>query len=170
MSTIPLGSVTIILADKSVALQTWAPRTGTNTLFDHYTPNPSVPGVWVLGPHLVRTAKLDRGTLSLEGDLDKSTTIDIWGPSSIKKVTWNGKSIRASKNEQLKSLHGNLTMDIDLNSIKTPVLSELTWKCQDSTPEINPDYDDSTWVVANKTSTARPQQPYQGKYVLYGEE
>ncbi|PVG04082.1 putative beta-galactosidase [Serendipita vermifera] len=170
ISAIPLGPVTIILADKSVALQTWAPRTGASTTFGHYTPNPSVAGVWVLGPHLVRTAKLDRGTLALEGDLDKSTSIDLWGPSSIKKVTWNGRDVRLSKNAQLQSLHGNLTMDIDPNSVGIPQLSELNWKCQDSTPEISPDYDDSTWVVANKTSTARPQQPYQGKYVLYGEE
>jgi hypothetical protein len=168
ISAIPLGRVTLVIADKSVALDTWAPRTSADNTFARYNPVPGVPGVWVLGPYLVRTASLDRGTLALEGDIDKGSSIDIWGPSSIKKVTWNGKSVRISTNKKLQSLHGDLSMDV--SSVSVPKLSDLTWKCQDNTPEANPDYDDSTWVVANKTSTARPLQPLQGKYVLYGEE
>ncbi|CAG8667854.1 12887_t:CDS:10, partial [Acaulospora colombiana] len=168
ISAIPLGSVTLVIADKSVALQTWAPRTSIANNFARYNPVPGVPGVWVLGPLLVRTASLNRGTLALEGDIDKASSIDIWGPSSISKVTWNGKSVRVSKNKQLQSLHGDLSMDV--NNVNVPKLSDLTWKCQDNTPEANPEYDDSAWVVANKTSTARPYQPLQGKYVLYGEE
>ncbi|PVG04083.1 putative beta-galactosidase [Serendipita vermifera] len=168
ISAIPLGSVTLIVADKSVALQTWAPRTSVANNFARYNPVPGVPGVWILGPLLVRTASLNRGTLALEGDIDKASSIDIWGPSSISKVTWNGKNVRVSKNKQLQSLHGDLSMAV--NSVNIPKLPDLTWKCQDNTPEANPDYDDSSWVVANKTSTPRPYQPIQGKYVLYGEE
>ena len=44
----------------------------------------------------------------------------------------------------------------------------------DSLPELSAGFVESSreWVVANKTSTARPagMQPYSGKYVLYADE
>lgn len=170
ISVVSNNKVVLIIADKTIAYETWAPRFQPSSGFGHYTPTSNVPGVWILGPHLVRNATLQGNTLAIQGDLNVTSTIDIWGPSSIQKVTWNGKSVSVSNNSKLRSLHGSIQLDVSANSISVPNLSQASWKYLDSIPEADPNYDDSTWTVANKTSTARPQQPYEGKYVLYGEE
>lgn len=170
VTAIPVGNAVIILADKASALATWAPRLAPSTDPGHYTPSPDAAGVWIMGPYLVRSVSLNKGTLSLEGDLNSTANIDIWGPSSIKKVTWNGNPVALSRNTLRGSLSGTVKYTLKSNAIKIPDISRSTWKCIDNTPEAYADFDDSKWVVANKTSTNRPQKPYAGKYVLYGDE
>ncbi|KAG8817311.1 hypothetical protein FRC17_011287 [Serendipita sp. 399] len=170
IAAISVGKAVVIIADKASALSTWAPRTAAGRGANYYTPSPQVPGVWVTGPYLVRSASLKGSNLELQGDVNADTTINIWGPSSIKSVTWNGKSVSVSRDDQLKSLRGKLRYEIDTSKVKIPDMSKARWRCIDNTPETSPSFDDSKWVIANKTSTPRPQQPTQGKYVLYGSE
>ena len=160
----------IILADKASALATWAPRIESSAGTGHYTPSPDAAGIWVMGPYFVRSASLNKGTLALQGDLTSTVPVDIWGPSSIKKVTWNGSPVPLSPNESRGSRTGTLKYTLNSASIKIQDLSKSTWKCIDNTPEATVDFDDSKWIVANKTDTHRPQKPYAGKYVLYGDE
>ncbi|KAG8777856.1 hypothetical protein FRC15_011091 [Serendipita sp. 397] len=170
IAAISIGKAVVLIADKAVALASWAPRVTSGKGVNYYTPSPQVAGVIITGPYFVRTASLKGSTLTLQGDINTDTTIDIWGPSSIKTVTWNGKTVSVSRNSQLKSLRGKLQYNLGGNKVKIPDISKGRWKCIDNTPEISASFDDSTWVVANKTTTARPQQPYEGKYVLYGSE
>jgi hypothetical protein len=109
--------------------------------------------------------------LAITGDLKSGSTteLEVLAPSSVKSVTFNGKSVKVSKTP-LGTLKGSIaTKDL---TPKLPSLKTLQWKCTDSLPEVAVGFDDSKWVVANKNSTARPSefQPHGGKVVLYADE
>ncbi|KAG6832764.1 hypothetical protein H0H87_000417 [Tephrocybe sp. NHM501043] len=170
ITVVTFGKTRIIVADKKTASAFWAPRLAEKgTGHDHYDLGPSVDSVLVKGPYLVRGATALSSTLQLTGDLNATTTIDIFAPKAFTGVTWNGKTVKVSKTD-IGTLRGSVSLPADLRSVKVPVLNDLEWKCADSLPELSADYDDSTWVLANKTSTLRPQQPTAGKNVLYSSE
>ncbi|CAE6498012.1 unnamed protein product [Rhizoctonia solani] len=118
------------------------------------------------GPYLVRSAEIKGNTVALTGDLDKDTTVSIYGAPKGSKVTWNGKSVSVSTSNIVDGLvQGKVT--ISKGQINVPTLSN--WKYSDSLPEISTKYDDSAWVVANHTTTTSPYKPYYGDgRVLYG--
>ncbi|CAE7054863.1 unnamed protein product [Rhizoctonia solani] len=118
------------------------------------------------GPYLVRSADIKGNTVALTGDLDKDTTVSIYGAPKGSKVTWNGKSVSVSASSVVDGLvEGKVT--ISKGQVNVPTLSN--WKYSDSLPEISPKYDDSAWVVANHTTTTSPYKPYYGDgRVLYG--
>ena len=62
------------MADKKTASGLWAPRVGAAG----YDVTPETPAVWVLGPYLVREARLEGSTLALTGDLNDTSTIDVF--------------------------------------------------------------------------------------------
>jgi hypothetical protein len=125
-----------------------------------------VPSILVSGPYLVRSANISGPTLTLTGDLNSTTTIDVFAPSRISKLTWNGASVKVSKSS-LGSLRGEVSLPTAITDASIPDLKGLDWVCEDSLPELKAYFDDSVasgeWVVANKTSTQRPQQPTAGK-------
>lgn len=121
-----------------------------------------MPSVLVHGAYLVRSAAINGSTLALKGDLNSTTVVDIFAPSSISSVTWNGVAVDVSESE-FGGLTGSVSLPGTLDKVEVPVLEELDWVCADSLPELAPDFDDSDWVDANKTSTQRPQKPTNGK-------
>lgn len=127
-----------------------------------YDQAPDVPSVLVFGPYLVRNATLnDSGTLlALNGDLNETTTIDIIAPPTVQEVSWNGELVPVELSS-FGTLRGRL--QFDLQPPLLPDLRRLNWSCIDSLPEIHPGFDDSSWVTANKSSTARPYQPFGGQ-------
>ncbi|KAI0343743.1 putative beta-galactosidase [Trametopsis cervina] len=168
ISAVSVGNVTVIIADKHTALSFWNIRLPSPT-HTQYDQAPDVPSVLIFGPYLVRNATLGSSgsTLVLNGDINATTTLDIVAPPTVKAVTWNGQSVRV-ETSPIGTLRGQVTL-----GLKTPELPDLKaarWRCTDSLPEIEPGFDDSTWVTANKTSTARPYQPLGGKFVLYADE
>ncbi|KAJ8507813.1 hypothetical protein ONZ45_g9854 [Pleurotus djamor] len=173
VSVVSFDNKRIIIADKKEASAFWAPiltaRGGEQV---PYTPTPDLPSVLVRGPYLVRSASLEGHRLFLTGDLNSTTTIEVFGSSDIKGVNWNGKPVTARLSE-LGSLRGTVQIPRSMHDIRIPKLEELEWRCADSLPEIKEGFDDTderVWVVANKTSTKRPQQPTAGKFVLYAGE
>ncbi|KAG6916269.1 hypothetical protein DXG01_007613 [Tephrocybe rancida] len=163
ITVVTIGKTRIIVADKKTASAFWAPRLAVNgTGLDHYDISPSVPSVLVKGPYLVRSAAAHGSTLQLTGDLNATTTIDVFASRQLTGVTWNGKSVKLAESD-IGSLRGTVALPGDLHSVHLPVLSDLEWKCADSLPELNVEYNDSKWVLANKTSTLRPQKPTAGK-------
>jgi len=143
----------IVLTDRSTAYNTWFPSTSK----DPFTPENST--VIVQGPYLVRSASISQKTLSLEGDLEDSATVEIYAPSVISKVSFNGKNIKVSKTK-----YGSLVGKLDsatntIESIKTGLPALTNWKAADALPERLAEYDDSKWTVANHTSTQKPTKP-----------
>lgn len=162
LSTLEIGNTVIYIADKKTASGIWAPRLVNPELTGQYALTPDVPSVWVSGPYLVRTAWLEDSTVHLTGDLNNTTTIDVWGGPSISSVTWNGEMIEVQRTKT-GSLQGTIQFALENGPPDVPNLVELDWKCAESTPELASDFDDSTWTLANKTQTTRPFKPYQGK-------
>ncbi|RDB18471.1 putative beta-galactosidase A [Hypsizygus marmoreus] len=170
ITVVNIGSKRIIIADKKAASGFWAPRLAVSGMgHDHYDLGPDVPSILVHGPYFVRSAAARSGTLLLTGDLNSTTVIDVFAPSKFISVTWNGVPVKVARSE-LGSLRGSISFPTVLNSVQVPVLEKLQWSCADSLPELDSTFDDSTWVLANKTETSRPQKPTGGKNVLYSSE
>ena len=164
LSAVSFGKTVVLVAPKETALSFWnvhLPSTSA-TIYDRA---PDVPSVLVLGPYLVRNASLaDNGSvLVLQGDLNATTTLQVFAPASVRRVTWNGANVKVTKSP-LGALTGTLTL-----TAKAPELPDLKtaeWSCTNALPEVQDGFDDTAWVVANKTSTARPYQPFAGKVCM----
>ena len=165
LSTLEIGKAVIYIADKKLASGIWAPRLVNPELSGQYVLTPDVPSVWVSGPYLVRTAWLEDGTVHLTGDLNATTTIDLWGPPTIGSVTWNDKKVEVQRTKT-GSLQGTIQFDLENSPPSIPDLAGLDWKCAESMPELASNFDDSEWTLADKTHTSRPFKPYEGKVCL----
>ncbi|HEY7048445.1 MAG TPA: beta-galactosidase [Jatrophihabitantaceae bacterium] len=102
--------------------------------------------VLVYGSHLLRTASTLTGPLALTGDTADAGPVEVWSaPASA--ITWNGKTLHTSatsSGSQLSRLPGSVPVTL-------PALTN--WKHAEETPEAQPSYDDSSWQVANKTTS-----------------
>ncbi|KIJ53629.1 glycoside hydrolase family 35 protein [Sphaerobolus stellatus SS14] len=163
VSAVKFGSTVVIVADKAAAGTFWQPRLSAS-----YDVSPDTPSVLVIGPYLVRNATISGSSLLLTGDIQKVTDLTIIAPSAVKSISWNGKQVTSGKASSGVGLAARLNDIPKLPAL--PSLKSLVWKSADSLPEIAPSFDDSKWVVANKTSTSRPLQPFAGKVVLYADE
>lgn len=161
LSVVQFGNSRIFVVDKQTALSFWNVRL-SNDIGLHYDQSPDVPSILVFGPYLVRNATLGNfGTqLSIFGDLNATTTLEIVAPRTVKDVKWNGKSISVRKTDW-GTFRGELVFDVEKPLL--PSLRGSEWMCTDSLPEIRDNFDDTEWVLADKTETARPYQPYAGK-------
>ncbi|KAH7388838.1 beta-galactosidase precursor [Pyrenochaeta sp. MPI-SDFR-AT-0127] len=119
--------------------------------------------------YLTRTAKVTGDTLALTGDLNATTPLEILGgaPSSLSKLTFNGDDF-----EFTISKEGIVSASIDYPRPKFPVpqLNELEWKYIDSLPEIQPNYDDSKWTVADLKKTYNSLRPLTTPVSLYSSD
>lgn len=168
VSVVRFANTTVLVVDKYTARSFWAPRVGSTEGTDVYDLSPDIPSVLVAGPYFVRSATLDGTTLALKGDLNATTSLQVW--TEAESITWNGEAVDAVLNEETGALEAELAYPEVLGSIEIPVLQDLEWVCADSLPELAEDYDDSAWAAANKTETTRPQQPFSGENVLYSAE
>ncbi|KAK9851439.1 Glycoside hydrolase [Penicillium brevicompactum] len=155
------NGVLVYLLDKETAWNFFAVPTTSDPLVD-----PSKQ-VIALGPYLVRTAAISGNTVSLVGDNANKTSLEVYtGNSKVTKIKWNGKEI-STKKTAYGSLIGSAPGAQDAK-ISLPALK--SWKAQDTLPEIQPSYDDSRWVVCNKTTTVNAVKPltlpvlYSGDY------
>ncbi|CAE7074419.1 unnamed protein product [Rhizoctonia solani] len=172
LTRVSVGKTSVWIADKTwLAPRIWQPRVSGTSGNGRYDLSPRTGSVLVFGPYLVRNATVKGSTVAITGDVKSGTTteLEVLAPSSVKSVTFNGKSVKVSKTA-LGTLKGSIaTKDL---TPKLPSLKTLKWKCTDSLPEVAVGFDDSNWVVATKNSTARPAefQPLGGKTVLYSDE
>ena len=99
------------------------------------------------GTHLLRTAasRDGGGVLELTGDNGTDPGIEVF--TSAGSVIWNGHAVHA-KVSSTGSLVGTISTAA---AIALPALTD--WKYQAESPEAQPGFDDSTWAVADKTST-----------------
>jgi hypothetical protein len=101
--------------------------------------------------YLLRTATRSEKSLYLTGDLNTTSSLEILaGAKNVKNVHFNGKKLHLTQ-----SSHGRLTATLEYlpPSLQIPDLTKLRWKYIDSLPEAKPEYDDSTWIVADNTET-----------------
>lgn len=172
LTRVTVGKTSVWLADKAwLAPRIWQPRVSGTNGNGIYDLSPRTSSVLVFGPYLVRNATIKGSTLAITGDLKsgETTDLEVLAPSSVRGVTFNGKSVKVSK-----TATGTLKGSVGVKDLspKLPNLKTLEWKCTDSLPEIAVGFDDSKWTKADKTTTARPAryQPLGGKLMLYSDE
>lgn len=147
------NGILVYLLDIPSAYSFHAPPTSSDP---NITPDKHI---FVLGPSLVRSAKIHGSTISLIGDNANSTKIEVYtGLSSITTISWNGEGIPTYRTAYGSLTNANIP-GAETLSFSLPNLSALEWKTADSLPELSPTYDDSHWTVANKTTTLSPVKP-----------
>ncbi|KAJ7648397.1 glycoside hydrolase family 35 protein [Mycena polygramma] len=158
----------VLFADSATATTFWAPVVPANVTFGSYWAIGSNSTVLIGGPYLVRSATISGSQLALVGDLNTTAPLTVVAPSTVKSVTWNGASVRLNTGiTATGGFTGTLTPRAAVKSVSVPKLAG--WKFMDSLPEIGPTFDDSTWTLANHTTTNIPLKPYYGDgRILYG--
>lgn len=164
----------VLFADTDTAATFWSPVIVGNSTdpLRNYWGIGTNDSIIVGGPYLVRNASISRSTLALRGDLQKSVKLTVIAPKSVHTITWNGAkvSIDAAASSILSfrgGFVGQLRTKASAHTIQVPKLTG--WKFKDSLPEIQQGFDDSSWTVANHTTTNIPFPQYYGDgRVLYG--
>jgi beta-galactosidase GanA len=131
--------LTLLLADKPTAETFWRQDTAAGP-------------VLVRGTHLLRTAAMDGDKLALTGDNGDDPGIEVF--TTARNVTWNGQPVSAN------------TIPVAA-PVTLPALTN--WKHQEESPESAPGFDDSSWVVADKT-TSNSVTPVTGGPVLFADD
>jgi hypothetical protein len=125
--------------------------------------------VIVKAGYLMRTANVTGDTLSLTGDLNATTSLEVLGgvPSTLSKLTFNGEEFdfKVSKEGVVSA-----ALDYPKPKFAVPLLSELEWKYVDSLPEIQPGYNDSAWKVADLKKTYNSLRPLNTPVSLYSSD
>ncbi|KAJ3728073.1 galactose-binding domain-like protein [Lentinula guzmanii] len=165
----------ILFADRDTVSTFWAPTIASEHSSDPFVNYWSIgtnETVLVGGPYLVRSAVVSGTELALRGDLNatnglQGTSLTLIAPSSVQSLTWNGERVSLDTNSKSKIRTGKISSTQVF--IQVPDLEEIGWKFNNSLPEIQADFDDSDWVVANHTTTNIPFPMYYGDgRVLYG--
>ncbi|KAJ3783301.1 glycoside hydrolase family 35 protein [Lentinula aff. detonsa] len=165
----------ILFADRDTVSTFWAPTVASEHSSDPFVNYWSIgtnETVLVGGPYLVRSAVVSGTELALRGDLNatnglQGTSLTLIAPSSVQSLTWNGERVSLETNSKSKIRTGKISSTQVF--IQVPDLEEIGWKFNNSLPEIQADFDDSDWVVANHTTTNIPFPMYYGDgRILYG--
>ncbi|KAJ4000709.1 glycoside hydrolase family 35 protein [Lentinula boryana] len=165
----------ILFADRDTVSTFWAPTVASEHSSDPFANYWSIgtnETVLVGGPYLVRSAMVSGTELALRGDLNatnglQGTSLTLIAPSSVQSLTWNGERVSLETNSRSKIRTGKISSTQVF--IQVPDLEEIEWKFNNSLPEIQADFDDSDWVVANHTTTNIPFPMYYGDgRILYG--
>ncbi|KAL8702848.1 MAG: hypothetical protein Q9201_003988 [Fulgogasparrea decipioides] len=128
----------------------------TQTPYDNYTTlKPS--SVIVRAGYLLRTASFEGDSLILTGDINRTTAIEIIGgaPGGCPSLYFNSRKVATASGP-----YGVITGTIvfDRPAFDLPNLTDLEWKYINSLPEIELDYDDSSWPNADLETTENPRR------------
>ncbi len=152
--------LTLLVADTDTAGTFWQPQTSAGP-------------VLVRGPELVRSATVHGVNLFLTGDTSQPSDLQVWAPSRIKHLKWNGGHVAAARTVADQSLTAQRRLPgpvgISLPELSGPA-SAVTWKTQFGSPESQSSFDDSGWPVADRTSTNSTTPPPDGAVVLTADD
>jgi beta-galactosidase GanA len=162
----------LLLADNTTADGFWRQDTAAGPVLEQ-------------GPELVRSATVRGAVLSLTGDTSDTTALKVWAPPQVRFVTWNGIPVSARQTWQGHDrgrrgiggrgdrpgspdvLTGQLPGPLP---VQLPDLSSAHWKFAPESPEAQPSFDDSSWQLADKTSTNSTTPPPAGQPVLTADD
>lgn len=141
----------LLIAAQDLAQTFWRQQTSAGAVLER-------------GPALVRSATLAGSRLALEGDTETTSELEIWAPSSVRTISWNGKAIPVERTT-LRSVRATASLD-GPSKIELPNLARSTWKLHRGSPEAEPSFDDSSWRNADLARTNGPTKPPAGQPVL----
>lgn len=159
----------VLYSDPQTAATFWAPIIPSTGDLGAYWQFGSNQTILVGGPQLVRNATISRsGQLALRGDLNASTALTLVVSETVKTVSWNGETVHVKQNANVPGmLTAQLSPKYNLHSVKLPELTD--WKFKDSLPEVQANFDDSHWIIADHTTTNITLPLFGDGRVLYGE-
>jgi hypothetical protein len=150
----PFAGQQVMLLDDAQLATFWNPLTSSK-------PSENV-NILVFGPYLVRKAALHPAHyLDLLGDVDRDTVVRVIGPHGLETITWNGRPVAfeaSPTGDYFFSLSGP-------PPLRLPQLAG--WRYHDGMPELESGFDDSHWLLANRTTTAKPYKMHFGDRVLF---
>lgn len=123
----------LLLADKPSTENIWQQQTPTGP-------------VLVIGSHLLRGATVDGTTIALTGDNADGAGLEVFTDQT--SVTWNGAPVETSAADATHGAVGTIPTAVD---VTLPALTD--WKHQQESLEARPEFNDSAWIVADKTAT-----------------
>jgi beta-galactosidase GanA len=104
----------------------------------------------VLGPSLARAATVSGRTLALTGDTTSTTSLKVWAPAGVTRLTWNGREVDGSSRR-------TGVLQATVAGPRPVALPALTgWRYRFETPEAQPGFDDSAWTAADHVTTNGP--------------
>ncbi len=140
----------LLLAQKTVAEEFWPERTSAGPAL-------------VRGSYLVRGAQARGSTVALSGDTSRAAALTVWAAPQMSSISWNGRPVVTSTRRD-GSLAGSVGGPAP---VTLPALSG--WRFAFETPEAQPGYDDSNWVLADHSVTTNPTSPVTTP-VLYADD
>jgi beta-galactosidase GanA len=145
--------LTLLLADDTTAGTFWRQDTAAGPVLER-------------GPELVRTAAIDGSTLALTGDTAQPSELQVWAPAQVRTVTWNGAALATTAGPD-----GSRSATAKLAGAAAITLPDLRdWRFAPESPEAAPGFDDSSWTVADKTTTNSTTKPPAGSPVLTADD
>jgi beta-galactosidase GanA len=143
----------LLLADDAASASLWRQTT---------TAGP----VLVRGPSLVRSAVSTGAVVHLTGDTTAASELEVWTPTGIGAVTWNGSAVSTTA-----SSSGSLVAAAQLPGPAAVALPALTaWRYAVENPESASGFDDSGWRLANKSTSASVTPVPSGQPVLFADD
>ncbi|KAJ7714217.1 glycoside hydrolase family 35 protein [Mycena metata] len=163
--TLGTTSIVAVILDKPTANQWHAPVIAGSGTFGNFFSIGSNQTVLVSGPYVLRAAAILKNTLSLTGDLNGTTAIEVVAPKAVTTILWNNAPVRITK-----TARGSITGQVgNEKTVELPTLAN--WKVSGSLPEIDPDFDDSAFTLADLTTTNYTNlPPLAGRQVLYSQQ
>ncbi|WP_229900342.1 glycoside hydrolase family 35 protein, partial [Streptomyces capoamus] len=146
-------SLLLLFADDATAVR----------LFPYDTPSGTV---LVYGPALLRHAEVHGSEVRLTGDITERTSMEVWGPRGIDTLVWNGRKLPTRV-----TLSGSLMttgMLPDTPEVRLPELGG--WRMRTENPEAGPGFDDSSWRLADRTTSFSTTAVPDGQPVLFADD
>ncbi|MDO0927863.1 beta-galactosidase [Streptomyces sp. TG1A-8] len=132
-------------------------------LFPYDTPSGTL---LVYGPALLRHAEVRGSEVRLTGDLVQDGGVEVWGPRGISALVWNGR-----RTPSRTTLAGSVMTTGPLPGAPEVRLPELGgWRTRTENPEAGPAFDDSSWPLADKTSSYSVTPVPKGQPVLFADD
>jgi hypothetical protein len=167
----------VLYSDTDTAGTFWAPTLAGTGDFANFWQHGTNDTFLMGGPHLVRSAKLeeDGAHLAIQGDLKDDVRLFLFAPPSVRTLSWNGILIVPDlvASSATTAFGGGFVARLTprttehLASIEVPELKD--WKYADSLPEVQPNFSDENWTVADHKHTNIPYKPHYGDgTALYG--
>ena len=145
------AEILVVLADTLSAYRTYNPPIAAKGTLEYHANTGEL--ALVSGAYLIRNATISGHTLSLAGSSNVTSPIEVVTRPEVTSITFNGDKL-----DTHKTVYGSLRATAPgpcekARDYKVPSLKSLTWRYADSLPEIKPNFDDSKWTIADKTST-----------------
>lgn len=143
----------VLLADDAASAALWRQTTAAGP-------------VLVRGPALVRGGQSSASAVQLTGDTTTASDLEVWVPTGITSVTWNGAAVSTST-----SSAGSLVAKVQLPGPAAVSLPALTgWRYAAENPESASGFDDSAWLAATKTTSGSITPVPSGQPVLFADD